>query len=266
MKLRTTVTLLVLALAGCGYQRVTETQQISISESFSKLVVISQVGDIKITGGTGVTVTAEKFADSCSKILARQLLSQIQVSYAVDNNICTITVQAPDNKPHYANGGANLTISGIQGLPIDIDLAVGSIECGSMNGGAISNNVGDITIAAASDDIQLATDTGNISVGNYSGKSFSLTTDVGKAGIHISDNGTLNGSIETGVGTISCEISKNLSTGARLKTGVGGISITGITDYTLSGLASHEAFFDLGAADGNLRMETGTGDIEVSVL
>jgi hypothetical protein len=268
MKLRSTVTLLLLALAlaGCRYSRVTDTQQFSISEPFGKLVVISQVGDIKISSGTGVAVTAETFASGCSENLAQQYLDQIEVSSKVDNNTCTITVKLPDNRPHFVTCGANLTITGIQGLPLDIDLDVGSIECGSMNGGTITNNVGDITVDAVLGDIQIATDTGTISVEDYSGSSFSLSTDAGNAGIHIGDNGTLDGSIKTGVGDISCEISKNRSTSAQLKTGVGGISITGITDFTKSGFVSLEASFDLGAADGRLTMETGTGDIEVSVF
>jgi DUF4097 and DUF4098 domain-containing protein YvlB len=272
MKVRKTLAmlLLMLALAGCKQQQVKETQQITIDQAFDRLVIISQVGDITIQSGddtaNDVGVTAEKFANGCTKDQAQQYLDQVEVTCAVDNNTCTITVQVPENKPHYVYGGANLTITGVQGMPLDIDLDVGAIECDTMSGGSITNNVGDITVAAATGDIEIETDTGDIKVLDYSGSTFSLRTDVGTAGIHISDNGTLDGSITTGVGDISCEISKNRSAGVELQTGVGNISITGITDYALSGFISLRASFELGAADGNLTMETGTGDIAVNVF
>jgi hypothetical protein len=268
MKTRTTAIMLVLlaALGGCTFQRLTETQQFSISEPFTRLVIISQVGDITISGGSSVEVTAEKFADACLKSRAQQYLDQIEVTYAVDNNTCTITVRQPTSIVNTVYGGANLTITGIQGLPLDIDLDVGAIRCAGMNGGTITNDVGDITVEAATGDIQLATATGSVSVGDYTGGTFSLRTDVGNAGIHISGSGTLDGSIQTDAGAISCEISKDRSTSAQLKTGVGDISITGITDFTKSGFISMEASFDLGAADGNLTMETGPGGIEVHVF
>ncbi len=272
MKVRLTGTmlLLLLALVGCKQQQATDTQQFSISESFGRLVIVSEVGDIKIQSRTdnktGVDVTAGKFASGCSKNQAQQYLDQIEVTYAVDNNTCTITVQLPENQPQYVYGGANLTITGVLGLPLKIDLNVGSIECATMRGGSISNNVGDITVAAATGDIELKTNTGDIEVSDYSGSTFSLRTDVGRVGMHISDNGTLDGSITTGVGDISCGISKNRSAGVELKTGVGDITITGITDYTLSGFISLQASFELGAADGHLTMGTGTGDIAVNVF
>ena len=273
MKVKTTRTMLLLLLVlavGCKHPQVTGTQQFSISEPCDRLVVISQVGDIKIQSGddnqTGIDVTANKFASGATKDQAQQYLDQIEVIYAVDNNTCTITVQRTEHNPHYVNGGADLIITGVQGLPLDINLNVGNIECATMNGGSITNNVGDITVAAATGDIELKSDTGDINVLDYSGSTFSLRTDVGEAGITISDNGTLDGSITTGVGEISCEISKNRSTSATVKTGVGDISIIGITDYTLSGFISLQASFELGAADGNLTMETGTGDIAVKVF
>lgn len=268
MKTRTTVTMLLLlaALAGCKSQRLTDTQQFSISEPFTRLVVISQVGDITISGGTGVEVTAEKFASACSKSRAQQYLDQIEVTYEVDNDTCTITVLQPTSIVNTVYGGANLTITGIQGLPIDIDLDVGAIQCAGMNGGTITNDVGNITVETATGDIQLATATGSVSVGDYTGDNFSLRTDVGNAGIRIGGSGTLDGSIQTDVGTISCEISANRSTSAQLKTGVGNISITGITDFTKSGFMSMEASFALGAADGTLTMETGPGEITVNVF
>ncbi len=273
MKVRTTGTmflcLLVLA-AGCKHQQATDTQQLSISEPCDRLVVISQVGDIKIQNGddnqTGIDVTANKFASGATKDQAQQYLDQIEVTCAVDNNTCTITAQLPETKPHYVNGGADLTITGVQGLPLDIRLNVGSIACNTMNGGSISNNVGDITVTAATGDIELKTDTGSIEVADYRGGNFSLRTDVGTAGIHVSDNGTLDGSIKTGVGDINCEISKNRSAGVELQTGVGDISIMGITDFVKSGFISLQASFELGGAEGNLIMETGTGDIEVKVF
>ena len=270
MKAGITGAMLMLLMAGCNHQQATDTQQFTISESFDRLVVVSNVGDIKIQSQgdnqTGVHVTAEKFASGASKNQAQQYLDQIEVTYAVDNNTCTITVKLPDIKPQCEYGGANLTIAGVQGLPLDIKLNVGSIACDTMNGGSISNNVGDITVAAATGDIELNTDTGNIEVADYSGDKFTLRTDVGTAGIHISDNGTLDGSIKTGVGDINCEISKSRSAGVELQTGVGDISIMGIADFTISGFISLQASFELGAANGILTMETGTGDIEVKVF
>ncbi len=268
MKIRTTVTmfLFLAALAGCKYQRLTDTQQFSISEPFTRLVINSQVGDITISGGTGVEVTVDKFASACVKSRAQQYLDQIEVTYEVDNNTCTITVHQPNTIVNTVYGGANLTITGVQGLPLDIDLDVGTIQCASMNGGTITNDVGNITVETATGDIQLATATGTVHVGDYTGDNFSLRTDVGNAGIHISGSGALDGSIKTDVGNINCEISKDRSTSAQLKTDVGDISITGITDFTKSGFISIEASFDLGATDGNLTMKTGPGEITVNVF
>jgi hypothetical protein len=270
MKLRGAgvLVLCMLVLSACKYQKVTDTQQFGISESFSKLVIISEVGDVKIQSGTeaGVAVKAEKFANGRTTAQAQQYLDQIEVSYAVDNNTCTITVTLPEDQPHYVNGGANLTITGVKDLPLDIALNVGTIQCDTMNGGTIANNVGDITVTAATGDIELATDTGDIDVGDYSGGKFSLSADVGKADIKVSGSGALDGSIKTGVGNIGCEISNARSAGAELNTGVGKITITGITDFTIAGFVSRQASFDLGAAEGALTMETGTGNIDVTVF
>jgi len=270
MKLRGAgvLVLCLLALSACKYQKVTDTQQFGVSEPFNKLVIVSEVGDIKIQSGTeaGVAVKAEKFASGISKAQAQQYLDQIEVSYAVVDTTCTITVTLPDNQPHYVYGGANLTITGVKDLPLDIGLNVGAIQCDIMNGGSINNNVGDITVAAATGDIELSTDTGDIEVGDYSGGKFSLSADVGNADIKVSGSGALDGSIKTGVGDIGCEISNARSAGTELNTGVGDITITCITDYTISGFVSRQASFDLGAAEGTLTMETGTGNIDVSVF
>jgi DUF4097 and DUF4098 domain-containing protein YvlB len=135
-----------------------------------------------------------------------------------------------------------------------------------MNGGIIKNDVGDITVDNADGNIDLATSVGSITVREYIGDNFSLSTDTGSAAIQISGSGPLDGSIRTDTGDISCDISQNRSTAARLQTDVGTISLSGITDYTKSGFVSVEAGFSLGAAGGNLTMETGTGDIRVKVF
>jgi hypothetical protein len=135
-----------------------------------------------------------------------------------------------------------------------------------MNGGTITNDVGEITVETATGDIQLAAGAGAVSVEDYTGGNFSLSTGVGTAGIHISGSGALDGSIKTEAGAINCEISHDRSTSAQLKTGVGDISITGITDFTKSGFISLEASFDLGPADGTLTMDIGTGEIAVNVF
>ncbi len=172
MKLRTTgiLFLLMLALAACKQPRVTDMQEFSIAEPFEKLVVVSNVGDIKIRSGadnaTEVAVTAEKFADGCTKDQAQEYLDRIEVTYTVENNICTITVEVPENMPHTVYGGANLYISGAHGLPLDfdldIDLDVGSIEIRAMAGGSLTTNVGDITVVGATGDIELVTNTGDV--------------------------------------------------------------------------------------------------------
>ncbi len=272
MKVKNTgaVLLLMLTLAGCTFYRATDTEQISIDEPFDRLVIISQVGNITVQkapdNATGVELTAEKFAQACTKDQAQQYLEQIAITVEVDNNICTITVSLPKMKPPNISGGADLTITGIEDLPLDIDLNVGSIACDTMNGGTISNNVGDITIQEAAGDIELAIDTGSIGVADYSGSMCSLRTGVGSADITISGSGPIDGSITAGAGEIACAVSENRSAAFKLQTGVGGISITGITGYTLTGFVSLQASFELGAAEGTFTMETGTGSIDIDVF
>lgn len=261
--------LLLLVMTGCRRQHITDTQQFAINDSLTKLTITSPVGDITIRsdagGAAGVTLSAEKFADGCTKTVAQEFLDLIEVAYEIDNGTCAITVTLPADMPRTVYGGANLTISGVRNLPLVIDLRVGSISCDTMHGGSVSNNVGGINVTEATGAISLTTDTGDITVGNYSGNECSLETHAGSTAISISGAGALNGTLATGVGDIRCDISRNRSVSADLETGVGDIDIQGIDDFLLSGFISLQASFDLGAAEGKLGMKTGTGTIAVRV-
>jgi hypothetical protein len=267
---RTAVVLILfcLALPGCRYQRLSDTELFTISEPFERLVVISEVGDITIKGGTGVVVAAEKFARSGSTRDSREYLEQIRVGYTIENNICTITVNLPENLPLSVTGGTNLTIAGIQDMPVDIGVDVGAVICSSINGGTIRNDVGDIAVEEAGGDIDFATGTGSISVKEYSGGNFSLSTGRGGVAMQIGGSGMLDGSIQTSAGDIHCGISKNRSAAVSMQTEVGSISVSGtaFTDYPKSGFFSAEAAFNLGRSEGDVTMQTRTGDIWVDVF
>lgn len=261
--------MVLLCLGGCRYIEVRQNQELSIPEGCDALIVNSPIGEVTVVGGpdnaSAVDISAEKFATAPTRRRAENLLEEIEVVYAVDNGTCTITVEVPDDRPRHGWGGANLTITGVRGKPMTVETGVGDIDCEDMAGGTLTTGAGSITVGTASGVVDIDTGVGAIRVVDFSGSRFTLAAGAGAASINVSGAGPLEGSIDVGTGSIFSEIAEERSCTVEMSTGVGDITLSGITDYTMTGFVSWQASFTLNEGDGDVTMKTGAGTISVRV-
>jgi hypothetical protein len=248
-KLLLWLAVICLTLTGCDlkekYERSVEIP-LTISNG-QKLVVRTDVGSIKVTGGNtqqaGIKAKITGKSDTIEK--AQKVAENINIT--VENNANSVIVKI--NKPIEFKGDW-FTVNYVIDVPEDISLEY-------------KTDVGSATVSNIKGDIAISCDVGSITCENVRGK-INLDADVGNISLAYAEdaNGRVDAEMSVDVGSIHFKGPKNMSAKLNASTSVG--SIHSSLPITVEGnICKKSLNGTVGQGEGSVRLKTDVGSINI---
>jgi hypothetical protein len=240
---------LCLLLAGCDlkekYERSVE-MPLSINVG-QKLIVQTDVGSIKITGGSAQPAAIKAKITGRSDTIEKAQKVAESINIIVENSADSVLIKI-DKPAEFKSDW--FTVDYCVDVPEDIGLEY-------------KTDVGSATISNIKGDITAACDVGSITCENVLGKT-NLSADVGNIRLVYAEdaNGAVNADLSVDVGSIHFKGPKNMSAKFDVKTEIG--SINSSLPITVQGDFCRKSLNGtVGQGQGNVQMKTDVGSIHI---
>ena len=239
------------------------------------LKLITNLGSVRIQGGTGNTITyvVKKRVHSSSEQEARRAFEQIHIGAGMQGDTAWLKGQGPSNYSRGRSfsadfeihtpreisvvahtGGGNLGVSAINGQ-VEANTGGGNVWLDDIGGAVVaSSGGGNVDVGAVRSDVKVETGGGNINLGSVNGIVYARS---GGGSIHV-DAGKQNVTLETGGGHIVVS-----SCGGDLAAETGGGNITAGHVGGKASLTTGGGAIKLNSAKGRVQAASGGGSVEL---